>query len=446
MIIKLINEYLFDVNLPNTIKSDYFSTEELPKNILVQESFNYFGTFILSIFLYKYEISQIKKSEIHPLLIKNDNNENFSPKNSSIELIYKNKKQNFSISFSFLIITIFLLTIMVQLRNQFYVMDFRGVDFWMCELLFISYITFYMFGIKIYKHQKLAIYFILCLSGIFKILSLNAILNNNEDNEEKIYKIYKWIIPILIIIIIISYFFRDFSICRIKWLLDYKYYSVSKILMIYGLFGFIICIIASIISSNIKCVDKENTFEYIDLICTVNITNNDDKTIIYYYDNFNVYFRDLWKSNRSILINFLYIILNFIRIFLFFLLKLFSMLIIKHLNQVYLICATSIFYFSLRLLRIIFSLILKDDNSLNVKIYELIAELFSIFGILFYLELIELNFCRLNYDVRKNIMKRSLIETNIKEEYNDEDDNNPLDDNNDDIVDKNKSNYEGIEI
>ena len=43
-------------------------------------------------------------------------------------------------------------------------------------------------------------------------------------------------------------------------------------------------------------------------------------------------------------------------------------------------------------------------------------------------------------------MKRSLIETNIKEEYNDEDDNNPLDDNNDDIVDKNKSNYEGIEI
>jgi hypothetical protein len=216
--------------------------------------------------------------------------------------------------------------------------------------------------------------------------------------------------------------------------------------MIYGLFGFIICIIASIISSNIKCVDKKNTFKYIDLICTVNITNNDDNTTIYYYDNFNVYFRDLWKSNRSILINFLYIILNFIRIFLFFLLKLFSMLIIKHLNQVYLICATSIFYFSLRLLRIIFSLILKDDNSLNVKIYELIAELFSIFGILFYLELIELNFCRLNYDVRKNIMKRSLIETNIKEEYNDEDDNNPLDDNNDDIVDKNKSNYEGIEI
>jgi vacuolar-type H+-ATPase catalytic subunit A/Vma1 len=39
--------------------------------------------------------------------------------------------------------------------------------------------------------------------------------------------------------------------------------------MIYGLFGFIICIIASIISSNIKCVDKKNTFKYIDLICTV---------------------------------------------------------------------------------------------------------------------------------------------------------------------------------
>ena len=39
--------------------------------------------------------------------------------------------------------------------------------------------------------------------------------------------------------------------------------------------------------------------------------------------------------------------------------------------------------------------------------FQNLAEFFSVLGNLIYLELIELNFCRLNYNLKKNILKRS---------------------------------------
>ena len=102
-----------------------------------------------------------------------------------------------------------------------------------------------------------------------------------------------------------------------KWFLDYKYYSVSRILMIYGLCGFLMCRIGSIIFSFIKCVDR-STFDKINLICTVNIYDNDNDNITYYYDIFKIYFRDLWKYDRNTLFNVLYIFFIIIKILLFF--------------------------------------------------------------------------------------------------------------------------------
>ena len=43
---------------------------------------------------------------------------------------------------------------------------------------------------------------------------------------------------------------------------------------------------------------------------------------------------------------------------------------------------------------------------------EIIGEFFGIIGFMIYLELIELNCCELNYNLRKNIMIRSIIESN----------------------------------
>ena len=418
LISQLIFEYLFDGNLPEQIKIKNFQPTEFPKNILIQETFNYLGTFIFSIIVYRYEQSQVlstadnKNNKDQSQLNIDDSSSSSSSyilrsKGTNIELIYNNEDDNTFEKVISISITSIFLTLSVQIMNQLYIMNLRALDFWMFEILFISFITLFMFGKQIYKHKKLAITFITLFPSLFKSLSIFEIIRNK--NEENLYKIYKWIIPVGIISFLLVTFLRDYSICKIKWFLDYNFNSPNSILIIYSFWGFVICLISSIFSTIIKCNDK---FEYINFICTVTSKNKNDE-IIYYYDNFKIYFKDLWREDRESAINVLYIFLIFFKVLIFYLIKLFSILIIKKLNQVYLICATSIFYFVLRFMRVIFALILKNDYSILVIFYELLAEFFSIIGIIFYLELIEFNFCGLNYNLKKNITIRSIDESYI---------------------------------
>ena len=295
-------------------------------------------------------------------------------------------------------------------------MNLRGLDFWMFEILFISIISYLMFGKQVYKHKKFAICFITVIPCLFKILSIIAIIKTDE--EKTIFKEYKaLVIPLGIFVFLLATLLRDYSICKIKYFLDYKYASINRILIIYGFYGSLICFISSTISTVTKCKDVEE-FKNITLICHVNITKNDNEAL--YYDHFKDYFKDIWRDNRVAGENCIYIILMILKIFISYLIKLFSILIIKKLNQVYLICSTSIFYFFLRLLRIIFSLIFGETESIYVKLFELIAELFSIIGIIFYLELIEFNFCGLNYNLKKNITIRSIDESYLGTINNDD--------------------------
>ena len=61
VIIKLINEYIFGYSFPEQIKPDIFNPFNYPPNKLVQLFFIYFGSFLLSCFIYLYEKLQMKK-------------------------------------------------------------------------------------------------------------------------------------------------------------------------------------------------------------------------------------------------------------------------------------------------------------------------------------------------------------------------------------------------
>ena len=362
LIIQLIYEYLFDGNLPRQIKIKYLEPEAFPKNILVQESFNYLGTFLFSIILYRYEISQIEEKKENKEKVDNQdkNNQSYlesdnsslssyssSPSikikktnTSDIQLIYNDINEfNIASGLSIGLITI-LLALSVEIMNQLYVMNLRGLDFWMFEILFISFISHLMFGKQVYKHKKFAICFITVIPCLFKILSIIAIIKTDE--EKTIFKEYKaLVIPLGIFVFLLATLLRDYSICKIKYFLDYKYASINRILIIYGFYGSLICFISSTISTVTKCKDVEE-FKNIALICHVNITKNDNEAL--YYDHFKDYFKDIWRDNRVAGENCIYIILMILKIFISYLIKLFSILIIKKLNQVYLICSTSIFY------------------------------------------------------------------------------------------------------
>ena len=59
LIINIIYDYIFGNTFPNLMKFSIFETNNYPPNILIQQVFNYIGSFILSIFLFIYERSQI---------------------------------------------------------------------------------------------------------------------------------------------------------------------------------------------------------------------------------------------------------------------------------------------------------------------------------------------------------------------------------------------------
>ena len=51
-----------------------------------------------------------------------------------------------------------------------------------------------------------------------------------------------------------------------------------------------------------------------------------------------------------------------------------------------------------------------EENQLEKFLLDISGDIASIIGFLIYLEIIELNFCNLNYDLKENIIKRSIEE------------------------------------
>ena len=289
----------------------------------------------------------------------------------------------------------------------------------MLEILFVYSISVYIFKISIYHHKKVVMSIVIILSTIMKSISLYKLYNNGNDTEyydqHNLYNAHIWIIPVGIISFILIIFIRDYSYCRLKWLFDFKYISEIKILIIYGFIGSIFCFISCSISSNIQC--KKNV-EYINNICNVSYNNN------IYYDHYLKYFWEIWNKDREGWINFIFVILILIKIFLSVLHNLFMVLIIKNLSPEYLICSKYIFYFITELIQFIIS----SYNEFNFyNLFKFLSEVFAIFGAFLYLEFIELKFCNLNYYLKRNIIKRSLNETSLDiNNDNIEDDNSSL--------------------
>ena len=397
IISKFIVEYLIESYFPD--KTSIFDDHAFPKHRIVQEGFDYLGTLICSIFIYLYELFYLKIEEglKTSTEIENTNLKESKTGSSEIDYIYEETgKIEIKLSDFYSIILLFFITQMIKF---FYDICLKGLDFGMFQLLFICYISYKMFRMPIYIHKKYAIYFIIIFSTIFKVLSLG--FRFVDDGKQRLFKIYKWIIPVGIIIFIFLTLIKSYSLCIIKKSFDLKFIQPSQFLIIYGFFGAFCCFISSIISSEVPCVDK-NDFENIYYIC--NVTNNNETE--YYYDSYSIFFDTLWDNDRKNNINVGFLFLFFFKILFSFFVKLFFLLIIKNLNPEYLICSDSIFYFLTEIVDF-FYYTSKDSGFKCYKFFESLSELFCFLGIIFYLELIELNFWDLNHDLKKTIIKRS---------------------------------------
>ena len=126
-----MNEYLFTKSFPDAIKPDIFEITNYPSNILIQEFFNYIGSFIFSIFLIIYEKSQTQKKE----------NDNETRINSGFlynyDLIYYTKQPNES-NIKVIIFISIISIISVETINNFMTLNLSGLVYWILDLFFIA--------------------------------------------------------------------------------------------------------------------------------------------------------------------------------------------------------------------------------------------------------------------------------------------------------------------
>ena len=412
----VFTKYIYDYTLGDFLETKANTIIKFPKDILIQQAFNYFISFLGSILLFFYEKKQDKKQDKNQEKQKHGNKSDSSNKiktsNLDLELIQNDLLEGKYLSiYDFMIIV--LLFLCMQLYKAFNVFGLKGLNYWMLEILFMAFINLKLFGIPIYNHKKIGIIIIIFFCTIFKILS--TIFRFKDDYNPKLYKEYHAFIPIGIIIFFLIIILRAYTFCKIKWLCDTKYISPSKILLLYNLLGTILCFIVSIIphfnpcTKNYEKISEE--YKFPNIICHV---KEDKDSNILYYDNYSIYFK-IFLNN--ILISIIIFILK--TTFCFFN-KIFTIYIIKDLSPEYLICSNSIYFFITEMVDLCFLLISRDkkeEQDLNqenkntgfrfYKLFGMIAEIFCFLGSLIYLELIELHFCQLDYNTKKNIKIRA---------------------------------------
>ena len=423
LITKLIYEYLLNSFFVEKVE---LLKDVFPINVLIQGAFNYLGLCIFSLFLHIYEVKQKKVGRVKSMQYDNSGKKPlaFNKNEQShldVYLIYNDLMENNYMSISDFMVII-LLYFCIQFFIQFFLFKLRGLDYYMFELLFIALVNLKLNSLPIYKHRKFGILFIVIFCTLFKILS--TIFRFIDDKDKKIYTKYVWIVPLGIIFFISITCLRAYIFVKIKFICDKKFILPSNILFLYSFFGAFVSFIISIIPTNIPCTDasfilSEKPYTNLtifknDLIQTICQVKEDNSTILY-YESYSIYFKELLKNN------FLMIILFMSKIVLYFSNKLFYLYVIKDLGAEYILCANSIFYIITEIIDFCYFLF-NQEKFRFYKFFGMIAQIFSFIGTLIYLELIELHFCELDHNLKKNIKERAIgdeimeLEENLPDE------------------------------
>ena len=385
VLFKVLSEFIYGVKYPLNAKekSLYFYDSKLKKNLIVQSICKFLGITVLSFIYYKYENHQVNNKE-HDSNDNNLINSKKSEKNGTTKenftLIYNKKGPNNTKYIVQILLMGFLLgflELIIQIYNSFAA---AHSDYWTFEILFTALFMRKIFKINLYNHQLFSILFIAILCSLTKFL-LFLHKQNNKFNLNLLF------IPGYILIVLI----RSYVYTKIKWIIDIRYISILKMLFIYGAFGLflslIICILTKIIPGN---VDD-------------NIGNT--------YDDLNSI--SWWQYIIEIILIIFYMCLKFFYKFCY-------MLTLKNFSPMHVLVNDTIYYLIIRIFLVInkFLDILYDDENRDeyfddakVVIYSVLNHIFAFFGYLVFVELVELKFCNCDYDLRKNIIKRSRVDS-----------------------------------
>ena len=430
---------------------------------------------------------------------------------ASIELIYNDAYEELGhrvLSSILLIVIIYIISEMIYFYID--QRSMTCVNFWVLQIFFIHFILYRKEKLKLYSHQKLSFAIILLLSfGIYfvssflkqcdylkqdpnkvveeyinktkilppkiienltKIISDSIIKANEKGNRacSNRYNIFLLDNNFVYFIILAAFgyliasFLKSYSVVKAKSLINKKFISIDIIIILMGILGLILNIILLFISSLIPCGKGDLPKN---LCSSVKEVNAEEENIeskpfnIYYFDNFLHYIvsirDDLFPKDekeyrkrrpKDIIIE---IIFSFLMsVFGFYKMR-FDLSIIKELGVFHLLIPEVIYQFVINCYIIIYKIVnnIIDKTQITQFIFIIINELFALIGILIYMELIELKFCKLDKNIKRNISKRAIEDVEAIIELDEPfardsllDDNNENDNNNEKNNDDEKYN------
>ena len=233
---------------------------------------------------------------------------------------------------------------------------------------------------------------------------INYKYNSETTLLKSLFIAHLWLLPISFIAYFITMMVESCIVISIKKIMNLKYVPISKILILYGGFGTIFTAIFSLITTFISCGKRnDDIYDEYDYLCLV-VDNNGDR----YIENYKVYF------TKYILKDLLFDLLlySLLRGIFNGLYRLYLLKYVQNLSPVFKSFSYPLVFLSHKLI-LVFQVKSKEPMKfLNARFFlDFSSDVTAIIGFLIYLEIIELNFCNLNKNLRKYIISRGKIES-----------------------------------
>ena len=356
----------------------------------IQSIYTYIGYIIFGLIFYFFrDVSTKDKKDDNTIKYKNTFQQNYI--SSMREKTFQIDEKTKNIKWEILLLCI-AFVVQSETKKMLYKEGFQFFNFWTLEIIFMQFLMGRYFIIYFYAHHKISILFnVLFGSSILIIASFLPTSLSTENKGNSYQNInnkfgnYFYCILFILVFIVLSIIFC-FSRIYSKVLMQIKFVSPYKIIFLFGITGMIISITSSLVAYSIDYED--NLINYFSELRSV---LDKGKTYKFYGEIFLVYP--------------LYIFSNFMEFT-------FEMLTIYYLNPIYILMTNTLYY---GISELIFFLLNSSSDGL-VIIHFILTELTEILislGLMVYLEIIELNFCGFDKNLKSTIIKKGEDETKL---------------------------------
>lgn len=277
----------------------------------------------------------------------------------------------------YLFLVCFCFIFYIETENLLYSLGFHLLNYWTFETIFSFLLMKKYFVFNIYRHHKCSLIFVICSCSacllVASFLPNSSTLGLNcYQVIKKTYGNYFYCFLIIIFFIFLSFTY-SFSRTVLKVIMQARFVDINIYIIFIGITGVVMGLIYAFVLYYLK-------FSY---------------NIIDYFIEFNESKRDYKFYLEIFLVNPLFIIAKYFQLY-------FEIQTIFYLNPIYGLVINNICFAIQKFI----NFAIYNFTGISNFIFSELSELLAILGYIFYLEIIELNFCGLNENVKESISQK----------------------------------------